>query len=480
MTGGAYAPGFGLKQAASYVRPLMTRICKLKKGGHALKIHLLNKPKYKVPGSIKLASCAVAVFGTLVAGSPVMAETAVFGQSDTILRMGRSDFEGSKNFFPAYEYLRLSVVSAEKDGSATSFHFGGWARGDLGDKSARDRYTDADVQYGYVSYQAAKNNFMLNAGRQFVTEGVAAQKLDGIYARSDFAAGFGAAAFLGSPAVTEPNYSADDFVFGGRISHSMNKYYTLGVSALKSFADDGKVYREEEGLDLWLHPLKQVDVTGRSTYNSVTNGWMEHAYTLSYTPLDSLRLSVDLSNINYKDYFYKVTTSALVFNPLTNGIDPNEKVLALGGSVAYTPIQNLSVAADFKNYNYDIAKSANYFGGKVTYSLPESFAAGFSVHRMDGNTDKLDFYEYRVFASKKISHLDLAVDFTDVNYDARVNGIRNTYSVAGAVSYEINRKVKLGADVDYSKNPDFDNEVKGLVKLTYAFDTRRIAEGGSK
>ncbi|MBC7961598.1 MAG: hypothetical protein H7Y05_01495 [Steroidobacteraceae bacterium] len=434
---------------------------------------------YAIPGTMITAGC-IATACSLLAGAPARAETSVFGQSDTIFRMGRS--LDNKDLYPVYEYLRFSVVSADKDGSATSLNVGGWARGDLADKTARDRYTDADVQYGFISYQGAKNNLLVNAGRQFVTEGVAAQRLDGLYVRSDFAAGFGAAAYVGSPVVTEPTLKADDFIFGGRVTHSLYKYYTLGVSALKSFDDNSAVYREEEGFDLWVHPLKQVNITGRSAYNSVTNGWMEHAYAVSYAPLDSLRIGADYSYTSYKDYFYRVTTSALTLStPGLNGnIDEQEKVKTFGGSVDYTPIKNLTLAADFKNYNYDVASAANYFGGKATYSLPDSFAAGFSIHRMDGNTDKLNFLEYRVFASKKISHLDLALDFIDVSYDSRINGVRNVYTVVGAASYEFNQKLKVGADVDYSKNPDFDNEVKGLVKLTYAFDTKRAAEGGSK
>jgi hypothetical protein len=415
----------------------------------------------------------------LLAAAPAIAETTVSGQSDTILRLGTTNFEGSKNFFPAYEYLRLSVVSSEKDGSATSFHFGGWARGDLGDKTARDKYVDADVQYGYLSYQGAKNNLIINAGRQFVTEGVAAQKLDGLYARNDFAAGFAAATFIGAPVVTEPNFKADNFLFGGRITQSNNKYYTLGVSALKSFSEDAR-YREEEGVDLWLHPIKQIDITGRSSYNSMTDGWMEHAYALSYTPVDSLRISADVSNINYKDYFYKVTTSALVFNPLTNGIDPNEKVLAIGGNVAYTPVSNVTVAADYKNYKYDIAKTAHYYGAKVTGSLPESFSVGASVHLMDGEVSKLRYKEIRLFASKKIKHLDLAADILNIRYDNEINGVKNAITVLGSASYEVTESVKIGADVDYSRNPDFNNEVKGLIKLTYLFDTKHVAEGRAK
>lgn len=431
---------------------------------------------YEIPGTLKVVGSIAAAL-TLLAGVPAMAETTFSGQSDTIFRMGRSI--DRKNLYPAYEYLRLSVVNEEKGGDSVSLHVGGWGRADLADKTARDRYTDADLQYGFISYRGAKNNFLINAGRQFITEGVATERVDGLYLRNDFAAGFSAAAFIGNQVVTEPSFKGDELVFGGRITQSNYNYYTVGVSALKSYADTAR-YREEEGIDLWVHPMKQVDLTGRSSYNSITNGWMEHAYTLSYIPLDNLRVSANISDINYKDYFYRMTISA--FSLIPGGtMDPNEKVLAVGGSVAYTPVKNLTVAADYKNYHYDLARNnADYYGGKVTYALPESFSAGFSIHRMDGPADTVRYNEYRVFASKKISHLDLALDFIDIGYDRKINNVRNAYEIKGAASYEFSGNLKVGADIDYSQNPDFDNEVKGLVKLTYVFDLKNAAEGRAK
>lgn len=428
---------------------------------------------FAIPGTLKAAGCLAAT-GALLTAAPVMAEISVSGQSDTIFRMGQS--LDNKKLYPAYEYLRLSAIKSEKDGGAVSVHVGGWARGDLGDKSARNRDTDADLQYGFISYQGAKNNLLINAGRQFVSEGVAAQRLDGLYARNDFAAGFGAAAYLGSPVVTEPNLKADEFIFGGRVTHSLYKYYTVGLSALRSFDDNGIVYREEEGFDVWAHPIKQIDITGRSAYNSVTEGWMEHAYAVSYVPVESLRVGADYSYTSYQDYFYRVTTSALSFG----SIDRAEKVTTFGGSIAYTPVSTFTIAADYKNYDYDIARTADYYGVKATLYLPESYSAGLSVHRMDGAVSKLKYNEVRLFASKNIAHLNLAADFINLNYDQAINGVSKTYTIVGSASYELSESLKIGADIDWSKNPDFQNEVKGLVKLTYAFDTKRAAEGRSK
>lgn len=442
-----------------------------------MKIDHSSTSWFAIPNALKIVGGIAAACTTFIATAPAIADTVVSGQSDTIVRMGQT--LDKKDIYPAYEYLRLLVSTAEKDGSLTSFNFGGWARGDMAETPVGNKSTAADLQYGYISYQGAKNNFILNAGRQFVVEGVAAQRLDGLYLRSDLAAGFAAAAFIGSTVVTEPNLIADDFVYGGRVTHSMNKYYTIGISELRSFADSAR-YRQEEGIDLWLHPIKQVDVAGRSSYNSITNGWMEHAYALTYTPIASLRLSADFSNINYKDYFYKVTTSAFVFDPLTNGIDPDESVRAIGGSASYAIDQNFTIVGDYKNYSYDIASNADYYGGKLLYSKPAAYTAGVSIHRMNGSVDKLKYSEFRVYASKKLGKADVTLDLIDINYDKKMADVKNAITAVAAASYEMTDNVKIGANVEYSKNPIFDNEVKGLVILTYLFDTKQAAEGGTK
>jgi hypothetical protein len=271
-------------------------------------------------------------------------------------------------------------------------------------------------------------------------------------------------------------------IYGARISQTNKKYYTVGLSALKSEHENGSRYREEEGVDIWLRPLDQVDLTGRSSYNSITNGWMESSYAAAYSPLSTLKFGADYSHINFKDYFATVTTSALsLFNPLLNPtMNNNEEQNAIGTNVAYTGFKNVTIAADYKFYSYLQSGDASYFGGKASYSLPENFVVGGSLHRMEGAIERLRYVEFRSYASKKIGHADLTIDFIDLNYDSRINGIRNTYAVTGAAGYEFNRKLKVGADVEISRNPDFNGEVRGLLKATYTFDTKMAAEGGTK
>lgn len=441
-----------------------------RKGGSIL------KSNYTKTSCLALGVGMAVLASSLLWSTPLIAYDYSFsGESNTIFRM-RTTVD-KKSIFPAYEYLRLNMTDNRKDGSGLSFHFAAWGRADLADKSSSNS-TEGDLQYAYLTYRAPKNNTVATIGRQFISEGVAAERIDGIYLRNDFAYGIGASAYVGNAVITEPNYQGGAIIYGTRISQTDKKYYTIGVSALKSEYENNTRYREEEGLDLWLRPHQKIDLTGRSSYNSITNGWMEHSYAATYSPLATLRLGADFSRINFKDYLYGMTTSALrIINPVWNG---NERQTTVGVNAAYTVIKNLTIAADYKLYSYDTSGDASYFGGKATYSLPGNLAVGGSIHRMEGYVDRLRYVEFRAFATKKIGHADLTLDATNVNYDRTINGIRNSYTITGAVLYELNRKLKLGADVEYSRNPDFDNEVRGLVKAIYTFDTKLAAEGGTK
>ncbi len=402
----------------------------------------------------------------LLLGFPMAIEAASStGDSHTILRM--QDTIDKRDIYPLYEYVNISADREWRQGFLSA-NVGGWGRVDLRDRQIGDP-NDKAMQYGYVGYSGSKNNLSIQAGRQFIAEGVATERLDGVYLRNDLPAGFTAAAFIGSPVITQPDIKGGDLLYGGRIAHSMSRLYTLGISALRT-DDGGNRLREEEGIDLWVHPLDKVDIVGRSSYNSISSGWMEHAYSLRLVPLEDLRINAGWSAVSYRDYFQNVTTN--VFRLTTGFLDPLEKVSTLGGGIDYIASEAINLSADYKNYQYDIAGQANYYGGKASLLLPASFIAGFSVHRMDGDNAKLRFDEYRLFVSNKIGKADITADYFYVNYDSVINDVKSTYSLAFAVAYSISRQWKVAADIEYGKTVDFNERMSGLIKLTYLFDVR--------
>ena len=407
----------------------------------------------------------------LVPFSAVSHAADLTGQSRTYVQSRES--MGGNKYLPIYEYLDLSVQDLGHQ--SISVHFGGWLGYDLQDDSfGQDKDEGRGIQYGYVSYRAKEHNAVVNLGRVMVFEGVAAERIDGVYARTDIKGGFGISVFGGTASIISEK-PENNTIYGGRLSHQIAGLYTLGASYLKEEMNNAK-FREEEGIDLWFRPINKVEIMGSSSFNVETIGWMEHAYYLMLGPFDKLRFNTEASWINYADYFAGTNTNVFKLTP-GGPVDPNEKVNILGEEVFYSIDKNWAVSVDYKKYKYDIAGSANYYGAKATYAVSKSYSAGLSFHKMDGETNRLKYDEYRIYASKKVHKIDLALDLLDVKYKETINDVANAYSATIAAGYELTQKLKIGLDAEYSKNPDFDKDVRLFAKVIYSFD---VASGSIK
>ncbi len=392
------------------------------------------------------------------------AAASLSGDSSTYLS-SREAADKSK-ILGAYEYLDFAVQNIGNE--IISFHTGGWLRYDLMTEQF-DKKSNSDLQYSYLSIKSKTDNAVANLGRVMVFEGVAAERVDGAYARTDLKGGFGISAYGGSPVETNINAPGNNLIYGGRLYHQYGDLYRIGVSALKE-EKDGQDYRKEAGFDIWLHPFSKVDITGRSSYNDITHGWMEHAYFLSLGPFAKLRLDTSVSFINYDDYFFRVTTNAL--SPITGILVDDEKVRILGESASYQVTDNVAVIADYKNFNYKLESDANYYGGMVKYSAAGAGGVGLGYHRMQGSTDRVRYSEYRAYGFKKFGKVDVTLDALDVIYANAINGVKTSYSGSLAAQYDLSEAWKLGADVEYSHNPDFDRDIRTFFKLLYHFGTK--------
>ena len=411
-----------------------------------------------------LSICCIVLFPGV---SPAIDLT---GTSSTYLQ-SRTAADDTK-FLPLYEYLDFAVQKNAE--SSFSAHFGGWGRYDLKDESFGKK-TDTDLQYGYLSYRKATNNTVVNLGRVMVFEGVASERLDGIYARTDLKGGLGVSAFGGSPVETATDLPGNNMLYGARLSHEFSDIYKIGLSYLKE-EKNSEDFRKEEGVDIWLQPMSKVAVIGRSSYNSITSGWMEHSYSLSLGPFDKLRLGADFSRISYRDYFSSATMTAFSFTPDLLSLD--EKSRTLGASAAYMVTDKVTVSVDYKKYGYSIAGDAAYFGGKIACSKSDG-GGGLSYHRMNGETSRLRYAEYRLYKYIKSGKTDVGVELFEVAYDDAINGVKDAYSGSLTAGYELTEKMKIGADVEYAKNPDFDKDVRAFIKLIYKFGSERETRKGA-
>jgi len=411
---------------------------------------------------VRYIPVGILLISFLTAFPGISSAAGVTGESRTYVQL-RETADGS-DLLPLYEYLNFSVQDL---GSETiSLHFGGWARYDLMDESF-SKDSNSELQYLYLSFKGKTGNTIVNLGRIMVFEGVAAERADGIYAHTDLPANFGVSAYYGAPVETGIGRLGSNSVYGGRLSHQSADIYQIGVSYLKEERDNSEL-REEEGIDLWLHPVNKVDIVGKSVYNSDTSGWREHTYNLILSPFEKLRLTTEASWINYEDYFTGATMSAFSFQP--SALNRGEGVLILGEDVTLGLTDTMKVSVDYKAYDYDIADNAQYYGGALKYAVADSGEAGLTIHRMDGDSDRHKYMEYRLYGLKKINKMDITLDLMAVSYDTPISGEDYAYSASMVAGYNLTEKLRMGADIMYGKNPDFDEDIRVFLKAIYSFD----------
>jgi len=388
------------------------------------------------------------------------------GQSRTYLQ-SRQGADGT-HYLPLFEYLNFKAGAPDSD--AVSFHFGGWYRYDLQNEAFGTKST-GDLQYAYVTLKKSTGNAAASFGRLWVNEGVASAQIDGAYARTDLRGGFTIAAFGGSPVETDGDTRSGDSAYGGRVSQGLPGIYALGVSYLQE-KNNSKDFRKEEGIDLWIRPFSKLDIMGTSAYNAESKNWMQHQYHATIGPFAWFSLNLDASKTWYKEYFAAVnSTQSMLMSAFSfTNVDPNEIVTMTGGSIVLTAGGPFTVIADYRNYDYQVLNgSATYAGGTVAYA-GTSFSAGAAMHRMKGPSADLRYDDQRVYLTKKISKLDMTIDFLHVAYDEAINGDNDAYTAIAAAGYALTPKARIVADVEYAKNPEFNSDVRGMFTFVYAFD----------
>ncbi|MBZ0155459.1 MAG: hypothetical protein K8I29_04485 [Alphaproteobacteria bacterium] len=366
-----------------------------------------------------------------------------------------------EKYAPLFEYLTLGFTDAK--GGTLDFYAAGWVRYDLRsiryDKRERDELT-----YAYLSYHPFRDKrLVVNAGRHMVFGGVASELFDGLSVRWEVSPRNGLSVYGGVPVETETDTRRSDYLYGGRVYHRFGRTAEVGLSYLKE-ENDGNSYREETGIDLWAFPARWIELQGQSFYNTLTDGWLDHSYSLRLFPAKNLVVTGIYSYTDFDDAFSATTLSA--FSPDFWG--RNERMVKAGGTVDYTIRPAVAVSADYRTYNYKTLGDAAYYGAGLTATLFD-IRTGLSLHRMDGDAENLKYLETRAYAIKVIDRLKLAFDVINIHYDEAVNGLSNAYYLSGTAGYKLKDYATAWLNLEYGKTPDYRYDIRGLFRLAVAF-----------
>lgn len=428
------------------------------------------KPRHAVARTTLLAGLALAV------GMPATLPAAEIQiKSETLLRGMERDIgaKDDQTVAPAYEYLQVDIGQASQEGF--SFHTYGWGRYDLADNDyfesrGLDGPGDGELLYGYVQYFHAASGMDIRAGRQNVFDGVGNEAVDGLRISGDLGYGLVASAYGGQPVgYTDVNDRDGDSIYGGRLGYRQSRYGELGVS-YKNLENDDLTVEEVAGLDLALFLPGDISAYGFSTRNLDTEDWGEHSYELRI-PVSSFSFRPYYGQFDYEHYF---GTSVDTVNPFRVLAINGEELRVIGLDTIWKYSDALDLGLKLKTNDYDRMNSSQFGSGLATWHGEELTQAGLEVGYMNGDLDKQKYLLTRVFG-----YLDglsgfgigfLSGDLVWADYDQPINGEDNSIFVslgAGRTFYNEALEIKLSGD--YSSDPFFDSDVRGMLNVTYRY-----------
>ena len=427
----------------------------------------------------KVLTRLLASLSLLALPAAALAETTV--DSTTMFRLFQDSRTGfaTKDFAPVTQFLGIDTDKLG-DGNL-SLHLYGWGRLDLADKSYNNDQADVSLTHGYAQYHFNQANAQARLGRFFVHEGIVNEQIDGVSARTDLPLGFGISTFGGATVHTVhmPGENTDgkgDGIFGGRLNYRYKGMLELGVSGVYEStapvlnATDGNFGSHRLiGGDVWLSPHRMVALMGHTSYNTETEGVAEHTYLLNVKPLHGLVLAGEFNEHRERNFFF----SSVMFSSMVERL--NEKSRSVGGSASYELNKMTEISGDFKHYTRDFGQ-ADRFGGDIRFTMMDKMLrTGFAYHYLRSGPDFAavpsttpsgSFHEVRGFAMHDTKGYFSALDAIGYFFKQDINGRPSALELIGSLGYHITPAIALSGDISYGKNPQFVDELKGLIRLT--------------
>ena len=418
------------------------------------------------------ASLAATPLGVLAADVTV--------DSSTLFSYGKRDVSGGsrQTLAPATQFLGLTADKLA-DGNL-SLHLYGWGRADLADNSFNNNSSDGSLTYGYLQYRFNQAGASIRAGRHFIHEGIVNEQIDGVSFRTDLPLGFGLSAFGGATVHTtdlsgQNNDGKGDFLYGGRINYRYKGLLDIGFSAVSegsaptsTVANRTNVDYTRIGGDIWITPFATVDIIGQSSYNTETSKMANHSYLINYKPIQKLVLTGEYNHYSDSSYrFPWASTSTALLNP-------NDKSSTAGLITSYEISKNLEASLDYKHYTREFG-SADRFGGDLRIKYKDnSIRGGFGYHYLDAGQGFAitpytsgSYQELRCYVMQDTKSYFGAVDVLGQFFKDDIYNESSAWEAIASLGYHITPALALSGDISYGRNPQFTEEVKGLLRLTY-------------
>ena len=238
--------------------------------------------------------------------------------------------------------------------------------------------------------------------------------------------------------------------------------------------NDSAEQEQKVGVDLNAELPFGVSFSGFSSYNLRTDGWGEQSYELRFNLAD-FAFRPFFQRFRYEDYFGTGVNSA---NPFILLAATDQTLTSYGTDILWRKYEQWDIGAKFKGYHYDegVTDTAYYYSGLLTWHGEGLSQIGGELGYMDGDLDRDRYLLARAYfycdqVGKMLPFKFVTGDLVYAHYEQDINNEDNSVFVSlGVGSNFLKDKLQVKLSGDYSSDPYFDSDLRGLLTARYTFD----------
>jgi hypothetical protein len=134
----------------------------------------------------------------------------------------------------------------------------------------------------------------------------------------------------------------------------------------------------------------------------------------------------------------------------------------------------VELASDYKHYTRELG-NADRFGGDVRLNLMDNrLRSGLGYHYLHASdgfaisaTPSASYHQLRAYAMQDTKSYFSALDLLGSFFDKKIFNEDKAWEIIGSIGYHITPALALSGDISYGRNPEFAQETRGLLRLTY-------------
>lgn len=395
--------------------------------------------------------------------------TGIYGNISTNIQINTpiKRFDGSVDeVHPFYQYLELSVVDPK---SGFSFNTFMRAREVLdGDDATFDVYN------AFLEYTSPWRNLQVRLGRQPLTESTNFTLLDGALVRFSPTSGIELVAYGGyqdRDAQPDPEEPLESFgVYGIKIKSDelLGSLITLGYEGL-----DPDNFSSRHFLNLTFHralPFTDLaDVYSRLEFDIEEANPAQLTIGAGVSPVSSLYL-----NLEYGTYKPDDDRSEFLQDPVFDIFSVSRLHEARLG-VTYFATEHLEIVSSYSFARYDVSDGVSTNGSIVKLNFNWDFwqSLGLKAYQgfyfIDGREDDRAIGLNLNVSEEIIRGLVLQFTFAYAHFEKLTGKDGNAFSYIIGAEYLLIRNLALRAELEVNSNPDFDDDIRTNLGVSYYF-----------